>query len=184
LTWIDIRTPEISKNAKESNVLEECSGDAWNADEGAIGEDAEMVIDMKCPHKLQEVQVINGVGDFSTRGFSVLGSTNSTGPWKKIYIGELEKRMDEVWWFYKFHDSLKFILNQNLCCPLDVNGTETKQNSSNCSLSIFPMPAETIIYLEKLRFFKFQVESFYGKGGGLNFLRLNGTRLGLLKLYL
>ena len=44
-----------------------------------------------------------------------------------------------------------------------------------------PIPVEDFIYLKKLRFYKLQVHSFYGKGGGLQFLKLIGTRLGMYK---
>ena len=59
-------------------------------------EKAEIVIDMKCPIKLKEIQLVNGVGDFSSKDFSVLGSHNSNGPWSKLYTGELQEGRYEV----------------------------------------------------------------------------------------
>ena len=45
-----------------------------------------------------------------------------------------------------------------------------------------PVPVKDFIFLEKIRFYKFQVDSSHGgKGGGLRFIRFNGTRLGLFK---
>ena len=80
----------------EDKILEECGGGVWNAAEGAAEEDAEMVIDMKCPLQLQEIQVINGVGDFSTKRFTVFGSGDSRGPWTWLYSGGLEEGRVEV----------------------------------------------------------------------------------------
>ena len=94
---LDIRIPTIiSKNGDKPNILEECSEDVWNAAEGATGEDAEIIVDMKCPIKLQEIQAINGIGEFSSKGFSVMGSASNTGPWKRIHLGELEEVKEEV----------------------------------------------------------------------------------------
>ena len=51
---------------------------------------------MGCPKKLEEVQILNGIGDFSSKGFSVFGASSSNGPWKRIYKGELEEGKEEV----------------------------------------------------------------------------------------
>ena len=51
---------------------------------------------MKCPIKLQEIKLINGVGDFSTKGFTVFGAHAGDGPWVKLFGGALEKGTDEV----------------------------------------------------------------------------------------
>ena len=49
----------------------------------------------------------------------------------------------------------------------------------NCSLISLPVPVTDVIYLEKMQFYKFQVDSFHGKGGGLKYIEINGTRLGV-----
>ena len=49
---------------------------------------------------------------------------------------------------------------------------------SDCSQQIFPVPWKKKIYLEKYRFYKLEVQSFYGAGGGLQFLKFVGTRSG------
>ena len=134
----------------------------WNAAEGSIEEDAELVIDMKCPIKLQEIQIINGDGDFSTKSFTVFGSVDSRGPWTWLYSGGIEEGSED----------------QGGCC----NQAET--SPENCSIISFPIPMKYSFKFEKSRFFKFQVDSFYGKGGGLQFLKLLGTRLGIAVLIL
>ena len=90
--------PTIITNKKNEgdHIFDECSDKVWNAPEGAVGEDAEIVIDMKCPIKLLQIQLKNGVGDFSTRDFSVFGSHSSSGPWSKVYTGELKEGATEV----------------------------------------------------------------------------------------
>ena len=80
-----------SQDGKAVNILEEYNRDVWEAAEGALRIDASVVIDMKCSLKLQEIQLINGGAEFITKGFSVLGSDNSTGPWSRLFMGELEK---------------------------------------------------------------------------------------------
>ena len=96
--FVDQEKPTINskKNREENKILEERSEEVWNAAEGAIKEDAEIVIDMKWPLKLQEVKIINGVGDFSTKSFTVFGSQYSRGPWSWLYNGELEEGRAEV----------------------------------------------------------------------------------------
>ena len=51
---------------------------------------------MKCPLKLQEIHVINGIGDFSTKRFSVFGGLKDTGPWDWLFTVELEQGSNQV----------------------------------------------------------------------------------------
>ena len=83
-------------NTKGATILDECQNEGWNAPEGATGDDAEMVIDMGCPIKLQDISLINGIGDFRTKQFSVFASINTVGPWKILYSGELGEVINEV----------------------------------------------------------------------------------------
>ena len=71
--------------------------------------DALVVIDMKCSLKLQEIQLINGAGEFSTEGFSVLGSDNSTGPWIRLFMGEVERVKVEVNCFYMIQQDMRVL---------------------------------------------------------------------------
>ena len=59
---------------------------------------------MGCPRKLEEIQIMNGIGDFSSKGFSVFGASSSDGPWKRIYKGELEEGKEEVGFLVNFHN--------------------------------------------------------------------------------
>ena len=80
----------------KDKIFEECSGGVWNAAEGAIEDEAELVIDMGCPLMLEEIQIINGLGDFSTKSFTVFGSQDSNGPWIQLYVGVLKQSTIEV----------------------------------------------------------------------------------------
>ena len=60
------------------------------------GEKVEIVMDMKCPIELKEVEMINGHGDFITKEFYVFGSHDITGPWKILFGGELDNNSNEV----------------------------------------------------------------------------------------
>ena len=95
---IEKKTPKIvtSKSSEEINIFDECSQEEWNATEGALGNEAEIVIDLKCPIKLKEIQITNGIGDFSTKGFSFFGSQSSLGPWKTIFTGDMQENKMEV----------------------------------------------------------------------------------------
>ena len=94
--FTDKKIPRLIGNDSSVNILDVCSKEQWNAQEGAIGTEARLVIDTNCPLKLSEVQLLNGIEDFSTKGFTILGSYNITGPWKKLYSGELETGRGEV----------------------------------------------------------------------------------------
>ena len=94
--YLEMRIPSIVRSSfGDTNVLE-CNNKQGNAD---VGEDAEIIIDMKCPIKLKESEIVNGIGDFGTNKFSIFGSYNSTGPWSKIYSGKLKESITEVCYF-------------------------------------------------------------------------------------
>ena len=79
----------IHSTGNSVDILDNCTGEVWKAAIGAIGEDAEIMIDMQCPVEFQKIELINGAGDFLAKGFSVFGSHASTGPWMKLFTGEL-----------------------------------------------------------------------------------------------
>ena len=71
------------------NILESCNNEYWRAPEGKTGEEADIIIDLKCPKQLETFSIMNGFGDFGTKNFSLLGSENLEGPWSELYKGEL-----------------------------------------------------------------------------------------------
>ena len=71
------------------NILESCNNDYWRPAAGKSGEEAEIIIDLKCPMRLEGFSMINGFGDFGTEKFALFGSRNSSGPWTELYRGEL-----------------------------------------------------------------------------------------------
>ena len=50
--------------------------------------------------------------------------------------------------------------------------------AENCSVENFPLPVGDAFGFEKFRYFKLQVDSYNGKGGGLQHLTFLGSRLG------
>ena len=86
-----VATINSKQNGMQANILEECNEDLWNAPERALGEDAEFQLDMKCPFRLQEIQIINGNGEFKTNKFAVFVSNNRTGPWRKVIKSMLDE---------------------------------------------------------------------------------------------
>ena len=110
-----IPTLLITQNGEETaKILEECNREVWEVSEGALRKDAWLVIDMKCSIQLQEIQLINGAGEFSTKGFSVFGSDNSTGPWSRLYTGELERVAVEVGWSYNTANLHCFVIRMDV----------------------------------------------------------------------
>ena len=90
--FLESMTPTVVSSSGSTedaaNVLE-CSDKDWTNG----GENAEMVIDLKCPEKLLDIQIINAEGDYRTNRFSILGSTNTTA-WTRVFTGELEEAMN------------------------------------------------------------------------------------------
>ena len=86
---LETRTPTIVSSTgvveDAANILE-CSDDIWTD----RGENPEIIIDMGCPEKIQEIQIMNADGDFRTKSFSIYGSTDTTS-WNRIFTGELEE---------------------------------------------------------------------------------------------
>ena len=71
-----------------------CSNDYWRAPNGKTGDEAEIIIDLKCPIRLESFSIMNGFGGFGTRRFTMLGSRELTGPWIEIHSGELQVGME------------------------------------------------------------------------------------------
>ena len=76
-----------------------CNNKYWQAKPGKTGEEAAIIVDLKCSKQLETFSIINGFGSFGTKQFSLLGSRSATGPWTEMYRGELpqgEEMTDEV----------------------------------------------------------------------------------------
>ena len=91
-----VRSSKLEEDRRAAKIMTECSDETWIAPEDTTQTAALFLIDMKCPMKLQEVQLRNSVGEFGTKTFSVFGSDNSAGPWELLYNGGLEQGSDEV----------------------------------------------------------------------------------------
>ena len=109
---LDIKCPEqkevLSSSTLEllpggENILETCNNDHWRAPAGKSGEEAQIIVDLKCPMRLEAFSIINGFGDFGTEKFAMFGSRNSSGPWTELYRGELPHGVEMT-------DEVKFII--------------------------------------------------------------------------
>jgi hypothetical protein len=77
------------------NITEEsCNNDFWRAQNGKIGDEAEIIIDLKCPMRLETFSIMNGFGSFGTKEFSIFGSREKTGPWTELFRGELQQGIE------------------------------------------------------------------------------------------
>ena len=104
------------KRKEEVNIFDECSGEVWEAPSGAVNEEAAIIIDMQCAIKLQQIQIINGAGDFKTKEFSVFGSHESSGPWIKVFTGELYVDNVEVVERGLSFNSISFVYLEYMLC--------------------------------------------------------------------
>ena len=85
---LDSATLEIIEEAM--NITEEsCSNDYWKAPNGKTMEEAEIILDLKCPTRLETFSIMNGFGNFGTNKFSLWGARELEGSWTKLYTGEL-----------------------------------------------------------------------------------------------
>ena len=103
---LDSATLEIIEEAM--NITEEsCSNDYWKAPNGKTMEEAEIILDLKCPTRLETFSIMNGFGNFGTKKFSLWGARESGGPWTKLYTGELPQgteMTEEVTCFFIWND--------------------------------------------------------------------------------
>ena len=68
----------------------------WTAPAGLTGEQAEVVFDLNCMQSLHRIQILNGVGDYSTHSLVVWGARTWQGKWRKLKESKLSKRSNEV----------------------------------------------------------------------------------------
>ena len=90
LLHVEMFPPEIITKGIP-DILNASAENMWKAAVGSKGIDAELVVDMKCPMKLLNIEMINGEGDFGIREFSVHGSKELDGPWKILHQSKLDE---------------------------------------------------------------------------------------------
>ena len=76
------------------NILELCNNNFWRPPVGKTGEEAEIIVDLKCQTILDTFSILNTFGDFGTKKFSLHGSRNGQGPWTELFQGELAEGME------------------------------------------------------------------------------------------
>ena len=81
----------------EENILSTCQeGAAWRAPAGKKGSEAEIVFDLMCKQSVHSIAILNGFGDFGTQSFILWGARTNNGQWRKLKIGKLPSRSNEV----------------------------------------------------------------------------------------
>ena len=80
------------------NILKSCNNEYWRAPAGKTGEEAEIIIDLKCPMLLESFSILNGFADFGIKEFSLFGSRDLSGPWTAVYSGELPQGIELTQW--------------------------------------------------------------------------------------
>ena len=86
-----INSKNHASSDSSDSIFDPCNNEHWRAPDGKTGADAEIVVDMKCPTRLEKISIINGYGEFGAKDFQLLGSRNADGPWTEIYKGKLLK---------------------------------------------------------------------------------------------
>ena len=92
LTIECVRSPEVLGStgiSAESVLADDCQG-VWEAPDGAVGDEAYLVIELSCTTQIGSVVIRNPVEGKGTKQFSLHLSESDTGPWKELIIGELE----------------------------------------------------------------------------------------------
>ena len=79
---------------------------------GKTGEEAEIIIDIKCPLRLETFSIMNGFGNFGTRKFSLFGSRRAEGPWTELFKGDISQGVELTKEVNTFHNFLLLLTFQ------------------------------------------------------------------------
>ena len=87
----------VQTNGSDGKILtDNCSdedGDDWLAPEGAINEDATVIISLGCPKKIHGLQMKNlKMEQGGTKQFTIMLSNSPEGPWESILVDELQEQ--------------------------------------------------------------------------------------------
>ena len=74
---------------ESENITTPCNNEYWRATTGKTGEESEIILDLKCPKRLDTFSIMNGFGDFGLKKYSLMGSKSLDDPWTELYSGEL-----------------------------------------------------------------------------------------------
>ena len=79
---------------ESENITTPCNNEYWRAPAGKNGEESEIIIDLKCPTRLNTFSIMNGFGNFGIKEYSLIGSKSLEGPWIELYSGELQAGLE------------------------------------------------------------------------------------------
>ena len=85
-----LKSSELNNSTSGENILESCNNDMWKAPIGKTGDDAEIIIDIKCPIMLETFTVRNGFSNFGINKATMIGSPNIEGPWIEMFAGDFQ----------------------------------------------------------------------------------------------
>ena len=74
---------------ESENITTPCNNYYWRAPLEKTGEEAEIIVDLKCSTRLDSFSIMNGFGDFGIKKYSLTGARTLEGPWTELYRGEL-----------------------------------------------------------------------------------------------
>ena len=95
-----VKSSDYNKDTTGSNVLHDCNVDAsyWRSHIGKTGSEAELIMDIGCLIRLEQISLRNGFGDFGTKQYSVWGARSVTSSWVSLHNGTLGKGGEAVRW--------------------------------------------------------------------------------------
>ena len=78
-----------STSTAGTNILEPCDNQYWRSPPGKTGEEAELVLDLKCTSILDSFSIINGFESFGIKTVTLFGARDEKGPWNELYQGDV-----------------------------------------------------------------------------------------------
>ena len=123
------------------NIFKSCNNNFLKTKKGKTGEEAEIIIDLKCPVRLERFSIINGFGNFGTKKFILFGARNISSKWKQLYAGELligNEMTEEVSHVFKTLYLFHYFVQDILCC----NHEDPEENEST-TVTMKPETVET-----------------------------------------
>ena len=76
----------------------DASNKHWRAPNGKTGSEAELIMDIGCLIRLEQISLKNGFGDFGAKQYSVWGARTVTSSWVLPHNGTLGKGGEAVRW--------------------------------------------------------------------------------------
>ena len=79
-----------SSGIAESGLFQDDCTEGWNAPEGSLGGEAELIIDLGCTTLIDTIELRNLNTKQGTKDFSLYVGQTEEGDWTELYSGNLE----------------------------------------------------------------------------------------------